>query len=135
MLGTVNSKYNSGIRDAKEDRFILESVLDVEEVLPGSDEELDDIIDTESIPADVYARVNKAIDGIIGDGDIGDDEIEDLLDDDGEDDEDPRYAELDAVISEAANAWYDDEDIGHPNINRRNGTKDQPRFAGTAMVH
>lgn len=134
MLNSVNAKYRKTLADAKNNEFILESVLGVTEVMPGSDEELDDIIDVESIPDDVYSKLDKAMDKLIGTDGIEDDEIEELLDED-DDLDDEAFNELDAVVNEAANAWYDDEGIGHPDLNRRSGTKGQPRFTGSAMVH
>lgn len=134
MLSGVNAQYRNKLANTKNNAFIVESVLDVDEVMPGSDEELDDLIDVESIPPEVYEKVDQALDKLIGDDGIDDDEIEELIDDD-DDLDDEAFEELDAVINEASNAWYDDEGIGHPDLNRRSGTKGQPRFAGSAMVH
>lgn len=134
MLSGVNAQYRNKLADAKNNTFIVESVLGVDEVLPGSDEELDDLIDVESIPSEVYAKLDKAMDNLIGDDGIDDDEIEELIDED-DDLDDEAFEELDAVINEAANAWYDDEGIGHPDLSRRSGTKGQPKFTGSAMVH
>lgn len=134
MLSGVNKKYQGELADAKNNKFIVESVLGVDEVLPGSDEELDDLIDTESIPAEVYNKLDKELDKLIGDDGIDDQEIEELIDDD-DDLDDEQFDELNAMINECAGVWYDDEGIGHPDINRRSGTKGQPKFAGSSMVH
>lgn len=134
MLSGVNKQYNAELADARNNKFIIESVLGVDEVLPGSDEELNDVIDTDSIPADVYKAIDKKMDELIGDNGIDDQEIEELIDED-DDLDDEQFSELDALISEAANAWFDDEGIGHPDVSRRSGVKNQPKFTGTSMVH
>lgn len=101
MLGEINKSYNAAKCNAAADRFIAEAAMDVEEVVPGSDDELDDLVDTDSVPDDVYAQVDKALDAIVGKEDYDDTEVEELIDeDDYDDEEDP---EIDALISEAAN--------------------------------
>ena len=130
MLGEINTKFNRAKADKKNDQFIVESVIGEDEVLPGSEEELDDIVDSDSIPDDVMSKIDKAMDDVIGDGDIDDEEIDEMLDDD-DDLDDTKFSELDAYINEAANAWYDDENVHHPDTSRRNGTKGQPLFRPT----
>lgn len=153
MLKSINDAYNASKNSIRADQAIVESVVeDDEEILPGSDEEIDDVVDVDSIPDQIYRQVDSALDKLIGNGDIGDEEIEELLDSDEDVDEDSvSDAQIDAmivgdeapanakqlteaafkVISEAANKWYDDENIGHPNTDRRDGTVHQPLFRPT----
>lgn len=124
MLNGINRQFNAAKKTAAEDQFIAESVLAVDEVIPGSEEEFDDLVDVDSVPDDVYKKVDKALDDLIGDENYDDTEVEELVDDDDIDDE-----ELDAVIDEACNAWYDNEGINHPNTDLRcPNTKSQPKF-------
>lgn len=124
MLNGINRQFNAAKKTAAEDQFIAESVLAVDEVIPGSEEEFDDLVDVDSVPDDVYKKVDKALDDLIGDENYDDTEVEELVDDDDIDDE-----ELDAVIDEACNAWYDNEGINHPNTDLRcPNTKPQPKF-------
>lgn len=122
MLQGVNNAFNSGKRTAREDQFILESVLGSDEDILNEmdDEDMEDTVDVDSIPPEIMSKVDSALDKIIGDG-IDDEEIDEMLDDDDEDDE------INVMISEAC-AWYDDEKIGHPNKAIRDGVKHQPRF-------
>lgn len=124
MLNGINRQFNAAKKTAAEDQFIAESVLAVDEVIPGSEEEFDDLVDVDSVPDDVYKKVDKALDDLIGDENYDDTEVEELVDDDDIGDE-----ELDAVIDEACNAWYDNEGINHPNTDLRYpNTKPQPKF-------
>lgn len=124
MLQGVNNAFNSGKRAAREDQFILESVLGNDDDILNEmdDEDMDDIVDVDSVPNEVMSKVDAALDKIIGNG-IDDEEIDEMLDDDIEDED-----SIDIAITEACGAWYDDEAIGHPNKAIRDGVKHQPRF-------
>lgn len=122
MLQGVNNAFNSAKRAAREDQFILESVLGEDDILNEMDDDMDDIVDVDSVPSEVMSKVDAALDKIIGNG-IDDEEIDEMLDDDIEDED-----SIDIAITEACGAWYDDEAIGHPNKAIRDGVKHQPRF-------
>ena len=122
MLQGVNNAFNSAKRAAREDQFILESVLGEDDILNEMDDDMDDIVDVDSAPTEVMSKVDAALDKIIGNG-IDDEEIDEMLDDDIEDED-----SIDIAITEACGAWYDDEAIGHPNKAIRDGVKHQPRF-------
>lgn len=122
MLQGVNNAFNSAKRAAREDQFILESVLGEDDILNEMDDDMDDIVDVDSVPNEVMSKVDAALDKIIGNG-IDDEEIDEMLDDDIEDEN-----SIDIAITEACGAWYDDEAIGHPNKAIRDGVKHQPRF-------
>lgn len=134
MFSTINEAFNREKRREHDELLIVESVLGVDEVLPGSDEELDDVVDADSVPEEVYKKVDAELDRIVGDPNYDDTSAEELVDDDDIDDN-----EIDAIIDEAAcnmadTFWYDDERIGHPNVNirkKRGEKKDchcQPEF-------
>lgn len=124
MLQGVNNAFNSGKKTAREDQFILESVLGNDDDILNEmdDEDMDDVVDADSIPPEVMNKVDAALDKIIGNG-IDDEEIDEMLDDDVDDED-----SIDIAITEACGAWYDDEAIGHPNKAIRDGVKHQPRF-------
>lgn len=86
MFAGINEAFNEAKSRAEDDAFILEAVI--EDILPGSDEEDDDIVDSESIPKEIYDKVDKALDAIIDDPNYDDTEIEELLDDEDLDDGD-----------------------------------------------
>lgn len=131
MFTSINAEYNKKKNAGKADQFIAESVLSVDEVLPGSEEEFDDIVDTDSIPDEVYNKIDAELNKIINDPNYDDIEAEELVD--GDDDIDD--ATLDAIIDECANAWYDNENINHPDKSRREAMKDQPKFASSSMLN
>ena len=139
MLGEINTAFNSARANKRNDQFIIESVLCeadelvVQSVIPGSDEELDDVIDVDSISDADYQKLDRAMEEIIGEG-LDDDEIDELLDGDDEDDMDERFNALNALIEETANLWYDDENLRHPNTARRDGTTHQPLFRPTGGI-
>ena len=120
MLGDLNKAFDSAKANIKNNQFIVESVTDDDAMV---EEMVEEDVDSDSIPDDVYAKIDKAIDGVIGKDDDDYEDAEDLLDDDDIDDE-----EIDIAIDEAANAWYDNEKIGHPDQSRRDGVKKQPIF-------
>lgn len=104
MFAAINAQFNAQKSKAKDDQFIMESVLDVEEVLPGSEEEIDDEIDVDSVPNDVYQKVDKALDDMISSGEYDDTEAEELIDDDDLDDMEDS-PEIEAIITEAVALW------------------------------
>ena len=111
MFDAINKQFNSAKRNAREEQFILESVMDVEEVLPGSEEDIDDIIDSDSVPEDVYKKVDAMLDKFVDSNDYDDTEVEELLDDDDDISED----EIDAVITEAIEGNLAEMDEGAKN--------------------
>lgn len=120
MLGDINKAFDKKKADAANDQFITESVLE-DDLL----DDLEDGVDSDSIPDEVMKRVDSELDKIIGDtGDLDDDEIEEMVDDEDIDDE-----EIEIALTEAAGKfWTDDENIGHPDTSRRSGKKHQPDF-------
>lgn len=98
MFDAINKQFNAAKRNAREEQFILESVMDVEEVLPGSEEDIDDVVDSDSVPDEVYKKVDEMLDKMVDAADYDDTEAEELLDDD---DDEISDEELDAVITEA----------------------------------
>lgn len=141
MLDSINQKFNQEKSDRKNSKFIVESVVSDDDVVT---DEVEAAVDDESVPDHVYNKLDKELDKIV-DGMSEDDdvEIEDLIDDDDDDiddeDEDTQIqkyftdpeanALINAALSEATTAWFDDESIGHPNVNRRSGNVHQPKFA------
>ena len=135
MFGTINEAFNREKRREHDELLIVESVLGTEEVVPGSEEEFEDVVDVDSVPEEVYKKVDAELDRIVGDPNYDDTDAEELVDDDDDIDD----SEINAVIDEAAcnmadTFWYDDERIGHPNTdirNKRGEKKDchcQPKF-------
>lgn len=100
MLEAINKQYNNEKKNASEERFIAESVLEVEDIVPGSEEEMDDVVDVDSVPDDVYTKVDQALDKLISDKDYDDVEADELLDDDMDEDE-VSDADLEAIMDEA----------------------------------
>lgn len=131
MFAAINEQFTRAKRQASEDEFIVESVLDVEEVLPGSEDELDDQVDVDSVPDEVYNKVDAELEKIVSAPDYDDTEAEEMIDDEDITDED--LAEIDAVITEACNCWYDPEKMHHPNKGLRTPEKDQPLFKGAGQ--
>lgn len=130
MLKSINEEFNRAKQNVADDAFILEAVLDTEEVLPGSEEEIDDVVDADSVPDDVYKQIDKALDNLIGKDSYDDSDVESLLDDDDDvSDEEISDEELDALINENAGAWVDPEGIGAPNTaDRTSNSTHQPLF-------
>lgn len=100
MFPTINAEYRAAKRADADNSLILESVLDVDETLPGSDEEMESIVDPDSVPDDVYAKIDKELDKIVEDPSYDDTEAEEMLDDDFDVD-DISDAEIDAIMDEA----------------------------------
>ena len=109
MFGEINRRFNKAKRNIKENEFIVESVLEIEEVLPGSDDEYDDEIDVDSVPEDVYKEIDKKLDELISKGDYDDEEIEEMLDDDDDDDDDFDI-KIEETVDECVNRWIMNED-------------------------
>ena len=106
MLEAINKQYNDEKKNASEEQFITESVLEVEDVVPGSEEEMDDVVDVDSVPDDVYTKVDQALDKLISDKDYDDVEADELLDDDMDEDE-VSDADLEAIMDEAVGEIHD----------------------------
>ena len=123
MFASINQEFNRAKSLRRENRFLVESVLGVDEVLPGSDDELDDVVDSDSVPEDVYKKLDAELDKIVEDPNYDDTEVDEMLDD-----EDIPDEEIEALIDETCNAWTDDPDIGHPDLARRSNIKGQPIF-------
>lgn len=131
MFQSINEEFNKAKNKLNAHRFIVESVLGVDEVLPGSDDEMEDVVDTDSVPDDAYKKLDAELDKIIDSPDYDDTEADEMIDDDIDDEE------IEAVINEAVNYWHDPEWIGNPNVDARKG-KDkfapQPKFCATSML-
>lgn len=111
MFDSINAAFNGAKNDIAEHNFIVESVLDVEEVLPGSEEEMDDEVDVDSVPDEVYAKIDKVIDKYVSCDKYDDTEAEELVDDDDYEDVDVSDEEINAIVSEAVSLWESsDED-------------------------
>lgn len=106
MLEAINKQYNDEKKNASEEQLIIESVLEVEDVVPGSEEEMDDVVDVDSVPDDVYTKVDQALDKLISDKDYDDVEADELLDDDMDEDE-VSDADLEAIMDEAVGEIHD----------------------------
>ena len=131
MFKSINEAFNKRKADILSRERLLESVLEVEEVMPGSEDEMDDVIDADSVPDDVYKKLDAELDKIVDDPNYDDSEIEEMIDDDDE----VSDEEIEAIMDEACNAWYDDNGIGHPDTSKRSSEKHQPLFYGsTSMV-
>ena len=102
MFESINEAYKKAKHELEDNQFILESVLGVEEVIPGSEEEMDDTVDVDSVPADVYKKIDQSIDNMINNGEYDDTEIDEMVDDDIDDEE------IDIVITEAAGSWLNE---------------------------
>lgn len=103
MFKSINGAYNAAKRAKRENELIAESVLGIEEVLPGSEEEMDDVTDVDSVPEEVYKKIDAELDKIVSDPNYDDSEADELMDDDFDDeDENP---EIDAILDEAVSDW------------------------------
>lgn len=106
VFGSINSDYQSAKRAIADHSLIVESVMDVDEVLPGSDEEMDDVTDVESVPEDVYKQVDNMLDKLVSDPNYDDTEVEELVDDDFDEGEVSDDV-LNAMINETAGSWLE----------------------------
>lgn len=68
-------------RKAYERQFIIESTSIEEEMLEDDE---DDIVDPESIPPEVMDKIDKQLDTIIASDSFDDTDIEELIDEDGD---------------------------------------------------
>lgn len=142
MLESVNRRFMHARRRQREIDFIMEAALDVEDAVPGTDAAIDNVVDPDSVPDEVYRKIDKALDDIVNREDYDDTEIKELIKDDMDDedfdDEDIiDDMELDGVITEAAGAWLDCEDMGHPDMDRNDGSCDdteQPEYDAEGSV-
>lgn len=131
MFKSINEAFNKRKADILSRERLLESVLEVEEVMPGSEDEMDDVVDADSVPDDVYKKLDAELDKIVDDPNYDDSEIEEMIDDDDE----VSDEEIEAIMDEACNAWCDDNGIGNPDTSKRSPEKHQPLFYGnTSMV-
>lgn len=105
MFDSINAAFNGAKNDIAEHNFIVESVLDVEEVLPGSEEEMDDEVDVDSVPDDVYAKIDKVIDKYVTSDKYDDTEAEEYVDEDDYEDVDIPDEEINAIVTEAVSLW------------------------------
>ena len=110
MFGEINRRFNKAKKNAEENRFIIESTLEVEEVLPGSEDEFDDEIDVDSVPEDVYKEIDKKLDELISKGDYDDEEIEEMVDEDDDFDDDDFDIKVEEVVNEAIDHWVMNEE-------------------------
>lgn len=133
MFDTVNEAFAREKRRIHDDDLIVESVLGTTDVMEESDDEMEDVVDVDSIPSDVYQKVDAELDRIVSSGEYDDTSVEEMVD--GE----AQGEEIDVIIDEAATEmektmWEDDENIGHPDKDRRNERGDkkdchcQPEF-------
>ena len=125
MFHAINESFRNKKNEEKNDKMILESVLGVTEVLPGSDEDIEDSVDVDSVPDDVYRKVDAELDEIVSDPSYDDTEAEELL---GDEEDDISDDEIEAVLTEAVNAWYDPRGIHHPCVDLRDGNEHQPLY-------
>lgn len=114
MLGCINAAYRKRRRAIDDNNLIVESVLAIEELEPGSDEEIDDVIDVDSIPDEAYKKIDTLLDRIVSDPHYDDSEIDELMDDDEDlSGTEITDEELDALISEAVTdtGWNTSRDL------------------------
>lgn len=106
MFGSINSQFQAAKASRAANESIYESVMGVDEILPGSEEELEDVTDVGSVPDSAYKKVDALLDKIVDDPNYDDTEAEELVDDDFDENE-IDDAEFNAVMDEACNdpAW------------------------------
>ena len=139
MFNTINEAYNENRSKVRDNELIAEAAFDIEEVAPGSEEEIEDEIDVDSIPDEVMSKMDKAMDDLIGSDKFDDEDIDSLIDEDDDSDIDTEIDEIEisesatpakrfiGALHEAAK-WYDDPGIHHPDTSRRSGNAHQPIF-------
>lgn len=84
MFEVYNKKYAEEKQKIADMEFIVESALDLEEddeVITAGDD-IDNAVDTDSIPPEVMRKIDAEIDKLIGKDDYDDAEIEELIEDD-----------------------------------------------------
>ena len=104
MFKTVNKLFNSAKLSMKSRQTILEGALDIDEILPGSDEDLEDNVDVDSVPEDAYKKLDAELDKIVDDPNYDDTEAEEMADEDFDEDS-VSDEDLDAIIDETCGAW------------------------------
>ena len=87
MFEGISREYNQKNADQYNDRLILESVVEDDEIDLLDTISADDEVDTDSVPSDAYKRLDKVLDSIVSSEKYDDTEIEELIDDDDELDE------------------------------------------------
>lgn len=87
MFEGISREYNQKNADQYNERLILESVVEDDEIDLLDTISADDEIDTDSVPSDAYKRLDKVLDSIVSSEKYDDTEIEELIDDDDELDE------------------------------------------------
>lgn len=87
MFEGISREYNQKNSDQYNERLILESVVEDDEIDLLDTISADDEVDTDSIPSDAYNRLDKVLDSIVSSEKYDDTEIEELIDDDDELDE------------------------------------------------
>lgn len=110
MFSTVNKAFELARRNRKNNQLIAESVLDVDEVIPGSDDEIDDMIDTDSVPDEAYKKLDAELEKLISDPKYDDTEAEEMADgdDDDFDEDDVDEEALEVALTECVNAMPDE---------------------------
>ncbi|MCM1231738.1 MAG: hypothetical protein NC489_16595 [Ruminococcus flavefaciens] len=102
VFSSINSQFEAAKKARNANVSIYESVMGIDEVLPGSEEEMEDVVDVGSVPDAAYKKVDAMLDKLVEDPEYDDTEAEELVDDDideGEIDD----AEFNAVMDEACN--------------------------------
>lgn len=87
MFEGISREFNQKNSDQYNERLILESVVEDDEIDLLDTISADDEVDTDSIPSDAYNRLDKVLDSIVSSEKYDDTEIEELIDDDDELDE------------------------------------------------
>lgn len=87
MFEGISREYNQKNADQYNERLILESVVEDDEIDLLDTISADDEVDTDSVPSDAYKRLDKVLDSIVSSEKYDDTEIEELIDDDDELDE------------------------------------------------
>ena len=87
MFEGISREYNQKNADQYNERLILESVVEDDEIDLLDTISADDEVDTDSVPSDPYKRLDKVLDSIVSSEKYDDTEIEELIDDDDELDE------------------------------------------------
>lgn len=108
MFPTLNRKFRAAKLAAKDRQTILESVLGIDEVLPGSDEEMEDVVDVDSVPQDAYKKLDAMLDKLVDSDSYDDTEAEELADEDFDEDE-ISDDDINAIIDESCGAWLNAE--------------------------
>ena len=87
MFEGISREFNQKNSDQYNERLILESVVEDDEIDLLDAISADDEVDTDSIPSDAYNRLDKVLDSIVSSEKYDETELEELIDDDDELDE------------------------------------------------